>query len=100
MDKGFLVLLIYGASYIPAYMPLSLLQPLGILVGIPLLEALRHIFAVSYSSPVVMYSNLSKCDPMLTLSFSMCCFAIIFALGGLSEEKKKATDTQVTHTHR
>lgn len=73
-----------------ATMPLSLLQPLGILVGIPLLEALRHIFTLSYGSPVPVYANIGtsrdRSDLVYTISFSLCCFVIIMGLG--SGEKK------------
>lgn len=69
-------------------MPLSLLQPLGVLVGIPLLEALRHVFAISYGSPLPQYGNLVKSRPLVTICFAMCTFAIIFSLGNLSETPK------------
>lgn len=68
-------------------MPLSLLQPLGVLVGIPLLEALRHTFALSYGSPLPQYNNLARSRVLITATFAMCTFAIIFALGNLNDQR-------------
>ena len=66
-------------------MPLSLLQPLGILVSLPILESLRHVYAISYGSPVPDYKQLGKSDVLLTLTFALCCFTVIVALGGRNE---------------
>jgi hypothetical protein len=68
-------------------MPVSLLQPLGILVSLPILETLRHLYAISYGPPVPDYKQLGKNDILLTLTFAICCFSIIVALGGHNTEE-------------